>query len=80
MSNHIHLISRTQNGFQREEVQRDFLKFTAKEILSLIKNEKGESGREELFVGAKDRKYQVWKRNSLSIDLIHEWFFRQKFD
>jgi putative transposase len=80
MPNHIHLIWRIQNDFKLEEVQRDFLKFTAKEILSLIKKQKGELGLEELFVGTKDRKYQVWKRNSTSIDLIHEWFFKQKLN
>jgi putative transposase len=80
MPNHIHLIWRVQNGFKLEEVQRDFLKFTAREILLLIRNERGERGLEELFVGLKDRKYQVWKRNSMSIDLIHDWFFKQKFE
>ncbi len=80
MPNHIHLIWRIQNGYKLEEIQRDFLKYTAKEILSLIRKERGELGLEELFVGTKDRKYQVWKRNSMSIDLIHEWFFRQKFE
>jgi len=33
-----------------------------------------------LYVGLKDRKYQVWKRNSMSIDLITEKFFKQKFE
>ena len=80
MPNHIHLIWRVQNGFRLEGVQRDFLKITAKEILDSIQQEKGESGLEDLYVGLKDRKFQVWKRNSMSIDLIHEWFFRQKFD
>jgi hypothetical protein len=28
----------------------------------------------------KDRTFQIWKRNSMSIDLIHEWFFKQKFE
>ena len=28
----------------------------------------------------KDRTFQVWKRNSMSIDLIHDWFFKQKFE
>jgi hypothetical protein len=28
----------------------------------------------------KDRTFQIWKRNSMSIDLIHEWFFEQKFE
>ena len=80
MPNHIHLIWRIQNGYSLEEVQRDFLKFTARELLSMIKRENGERGLEELYVGLKDRKFQVWKRNSMSIDLLHEWFFRQKFN
>ena len=80
MPNHIHIIWRIQNGFKLEEVQRDFLKFTAKELMSMLREQKGEDALEEIYVGLKDRKYQVWKRNSMSIDLVHEWFFKQKFD
>ncbi len=80
MPNHIHVIWRIQNEFKLENVQRDFLKFTAKELLNLIKSKKGTQGQEELFVGLKDRTFQVWKRNSMSIDLIHEWFFNQKLE
>jgi REP element-mobilizing transposase RayT len=80
MPNHIHIIWRIQNGYELEDVQRDFLKYTAKGLLTLIKNSKGEGGLESLFVGLKDRKFQVWKRNSMSIDLIQAWFFKQKLD
>ena len=45
-----------------------------------IKTEKGEAALELLYVGLKDRKYQIWKRNSMSIDLINEKFFKQKLD
>jgi len=77
---HIHLIWRIQNGFELETVQRDFLKFTAKALVEKIKAEKGEAALELLYVGLKDRKYQVWKRNSMSIDLITEKFFKQKLE
>ncbi|MFM9841178.1 MAG: transposase [Cyclobacteriaceae bacterium] len=80
MPNHIHLIWRVQNGYQLQDVQRDFLKFTSREIIHKIKAEGGELALESIYVGLKDRKYQVWKRNSMSIDLVHEKFFRQKFD
>ncbi len=80
MPNHIHIIWRIQNDYRLEDVQRDFLKSTAKELISLIKERNGHQGLEEIYVGLKDRTFQVWKRNSMSIDLIHEWFFRQKFD
>jgi REP element-mobilizing transposase RayT len=80
MPNHLHLIWRIQNECRLEDVQRDFLKFTARELLRLIETKKGATGVEELFVGLKDRAFQVWKRNSMSIDLVHEWFFKQKFE
>ena len=35
---------------------------------------------EEFRVAAKDREYQFWERNSLSIDLYSEKVFDQKFD
>jgi REP element-mobilizing transposase RayT len=80
MPNHLHIIWRVQNEYNLEDVLRDFLKFTAKELLQLIKSKKGDRGVEELYVGLKDRTFQVWKRNSMSIDLVHGWFFKQKFD
>ncbi len=80
MPNHIHLIWRLQNDYKLEDIQRDFLKFTSKTIIERIKADKGEGELENLFVGLKDRKFQVWKRNSMSIDLVSEKFFEQKLD
>lgn len=80
LPNHLHIIWRIQNERKLEDVQRDFLKSMAKESLSLVKGKKGNQGLGELFVGLKDRAFQVWKRSSMSIDLIHEWFFKQKFE
>jgi len=80
MPNHIHLIWRIQNEHRLEDVQRDFLKFTSKAIIEKIKSEKGEAALETLYVGLKDRKFQVWKRNSMSIDLVTEKFFKQKLE
>ncbi len=72
MINHMHLIWQIQDGFKREDVQRDFLKYVLKrnhpDVLKIF------------HVGAKDRKYQIWKRNPLSIDLISEKIYFQKFD
>lgn len=80
MPNHIHLIWRVQNNYKREDVQRDFLKFTAKAIIEKIKLTSGERELEALYVGLKDRKFQVWKRNSMSIDLTSQKFFKQKLE
>ena len=77
MPNHIHLIWRIESNFKREDVQRDFLKFTAKSILQYLKvhNTKMIS---KLKVSARDREMQVWKRDSMSIDLYTPKFFEQK--
>ena len=80
MPNHFHLIWRIQNEFKLEDVQRDLLKFTAKELMEVMKCEQGERAWESLYVDLKDRKYQVWKRNSMSIDLFSDKFFKQKLD
>ncbi|MFD0999423.1 hypothetical protein ACFQ21_08900 [Ohtaekwangia kribbensis] len=52
----------------REAVQRDFLRYTSQQILKVLRNEQSPI-QEDLVVNAKDRKRQVWERNSLSISL-----------
>jgi hypothetical protein len=49
---------------KREDVQRDFLKFTGQQILKVLRNENS-ALQNDLIVNAKDRKRQVWERNSL---------------
>ncbi len=66
MPNHLHLLWRMQEPHLREHVQRDFLKFTAQRLkFDLEKNHP--QVLEKFYVGAKDRKYQVWERNPLSV-------------
>ena len=79
MSNHIHIIWQIQPGHTKEAVQRDFLKFTAQRIKDdLAKNHPAVI--KEFEVNARDRKYQFWERNSLSIELYSEQVFLQKMD
>jgi REP element-mobilizing transposase RayT len=66
MPNHIHVLWRMRKPHLRENVQRDFLKFTAQKIkIDLHKNY------QEVLVHLKstqnDRLYQIWERNPLSI-------------
>jgi REP element-mobilizing transposase RayT len=68
MSNHIHLIWQVQVGYTKEAVQRDFLKFTGQQMKHKLQ-ETDARFLEEFKVAAKDRQYQIWERNSLSIDL-----------
>jgi putative transposase len=79
MSNHFHLIWQMLGDNKREDVQRDFLKFTGQQILKHLRNEQS-SLQKELLVDAKDRKYQVWERNSLGIQLWSPEVFLQKLD
>lgn len=71
MPNHIHLIWHIGEGHKREEVQRDFLKFTAQQIKRDLTT-RNATLLEQFRVNAKDRKYQIWERNPLMVDLFSE--------
>jgi putative transposase len=79
MPNHIHLLWKVQKGHKRENVQRDFLKFTAQQIRFFLQKNYPEK-LEKLNVNLKDRKYQIWQRNSLSKELWGEKNVEQKLD
>jgi REP element-mobilizing transposase RayT len=79
MNNHFHLIWQIVGDNKRNDVQRDFLKFTGQQILKILRNENS-SMQHELLVQAKDRKYQVWERNSLGIPLWSGEVIWQKLD
>jgi len=79
MSNHFHLIWQMVGDNKREDVQRDFLKFTSQQILKILRYENSPV-QNELIVNAKDRKRQVWERNSLGISLWSDAVIWQKLD
>lgn len=79
MPNHIHLLWRINENYKRKDVQRDFLKFTAQKIkLDLQTNHP--LVLEKFLVNAKDRKYQIWERNPLSIDTYTREVLLQKLN
>jgi putative transposase len=79
MSNHFHLIWQILGENTREKVQLSFLRFTAQQIkFDLEKNHP--KVLEHFKVNAKDRMYQFWERNSLSVEITTEHFFYQKLD
>jgi len=79
MPNHLHLIWQIQAGHERQNVQRDFLKFTAQQIRFNMQVSNIE-WLKEFEVNAKDRKYQFWERNPLSVDLYTESVWLQKIE
>lgn len=79
MSNHIHLLWHIRQPYTKENVQRDFLKFTGQMMLKGLRN--SDSGMlQHLQVNAKDRKYQVWERNALTIPIWTENVLLQKLE
>jgi REP element-mobilizing transposase RayT len=79
MPNHLHLIWQIHDNMDRHIFQRDLLKFTARAIIKFMKMNE-DPLLQKLKVGAADRVYQVWERNSLSVDLFTEQFFYQKLN
>jgi REP element-mobilizing transposase RayT len=77
MPNHIHLIWQIQESHSKENVQRDFLKFTGQQIKFYL--EKNDNNLlKQLEVNLKDRKYQIWQRNALSIPIWTPKVLEQK--
>jgi len=79
MINHFHLIWQMNYGHDREREQCDFLKFTSQQILKNYRNENSLM-LPKLLVQAKDRKYQVWERNALSVPLWSPAVIDQKME
>jgi len=79
MPNHIHLIWQIQDGFKRENVQMRFMKFTAQQMKFKLQKE-DPLALEQFRVNAKDREFQLWERNPLSVDLWTGAVFDQKLD
>jgi putative transposase len=77
MNNHLHLIWQPMPGQTLQTIQHSFLKHTAQEIKLNLQQTNREL-LEQFKVGAKDRMYQFWERNSLSVELRSSKVFNQK--
>ncbi len=79
MQNHIHLIWQPLPGETLQTIQHSLLKHTAQQFkIDLQKNNIGLL--QQFKVNAKDRAYQFWERNSLSIELRSIKVFNQKLE
>ncbi len=79
MSNHLHLIWRIKVPHELKNVQRDFLKYTAQQIKSYLKQH-DVALLDKCKVNHHDRKYMIWKTDSLSVDLYSQKVYDQKLD
>lgn len=75
MPNHFHWIYQIKDPYSNSKIKHTFLSFTAKEILSQIGILK-----EDFLVNKKNKKYQIWKSPSLSVEIQNDKFFAQKFN
>ncbi len=79
MDSHLHLIWQMRSGHLLPDIQRDFLKYTAQKIrYDLI--ESHPELLKEFEVNLKDRKYQIWQRNPLSVSVYSKGVIEQKLD
>ena len=79
MNNHIHLIWQPMPGYSKEKIQLLFMKYSAQQIkFHLESNDKVLY--EQCLVNKKDRKFQIWKRKPLSIELFTPAVYQQKLD
>ena len=75
MTHHLHLLWKVNEPLK--DIQRDFLKFTAQQILKKLRNEDTQQLM-ELWVELRDRKFQVWARHSLSVPIWSPFVWKQK--
>jgi putative transposase len=79
MDNHLHIIWQMKNENSREKVQHSFLSYTAKQFKKELQMENTELLK-HFKIESKDRMYQFWQRNSLSVDLYTPKVFFQKME
>ncbi|MEO5942470.1 MAG: transposase [Ferruginibacter sp.] len=79
MQNHIHLVWQPLSGESLQTIQLSFLKFTAQQIKFDLQKTNS-IFLEQFRVDAKDRIFQFWERNSLSIELRSPAVFSQKIE
>jgi REP element-mobilizing transposase RayT len=79
MNNHIHLLWKIVPPYTLKEVQLSFMKYTAQMIKFDLQKHHTQV-LEKFYVGAKDRQYQFWERNPLTIYLYERKAVEQKLD
>jgi len=79
MPNHLHIIWNISQEQTKNLTQGSLLRYTAQQIkFEMLKNEP--LYLEEFKVNLKDRTYQLWKRNPLSIEIYTDIVLEQKLD
>ena len=88
MTNHLHIIIGTREGYVLANVIRDFKKYTSKALIKAIQNNPQESRKEMIlnqckFRGENDNKitnFKFWQDDNYIEQLYSYDFFKQKLD
>ncbi len=88
MSNHLHLIISAKPNYKLSEILRDMKKFTSKQIITAIKDNKKESRKKWMLrifihrglINPNNKKYQVWKQDNHPVDLDTNIKIDQRLD
>lgn len=79
MPNHFHLLWRKLDGFTNNQSQGSLLRYTAPKVkYDLVANHPAVL--EKFLMNAKDREYQIWERNPLSVEIYTDATMQQKLD
>ncbi|OJU75840.1 MAG: hypothetical protein BGO09_13495 [Bacteroidetes bacterium 47-18] len=77
MPNHIHLVWQILDT-HTALIQQSFMRYTAQMMLRNLREDPDTLA--QYYVGARDRKYQVWERNPLHVFIEHRAVFLQKLN
>ncbi len=79
MPNHVHLLWKIADGYEREEVQGAMISFTAHAFIKYLK-QSNSNELENYSVTAADRRYQFWQRTPMVKECWSEEFMLQKLN
>jgi REP element-mobilizing transposase RayT len=79
MHNHIHLLWHPSHPHNHGRVQNSLLGFTARKMIHDLQQTDA-TLLQEFYVGAVDRRCQIWERNPLSVELWAEDVVKQKLN
>ena len=79
MPNHIHLLWKIADGFERENVQGAFFSFTAHCFKKYLKRN-NKDDLQNYYVNNADRTYQFWEREPMIKECWTKPFFKQKIN
>jgi putative transposase len=80
METHMHLVWQILDPYSLAYVQQNMLKFISQRIIHSLWSNQRDDLLNQFLVRKKDRHFQIWKRNPMSIEIVSEHFLWQKIN